>query len=75
VIDPDEITNVWKRYMEKLLDEENVWDGIIDPGKEQRMTFLLSGNSSSSSLKLLLGLGPTGLRIKELKIRKTLLTQ
>jgi hypothetical protein len=30
VIDPDEIKNVWKRYMEKLLNEENVCDGITD---------------------------------------------
>jgi hypothetical protein len=30
VIDQDEIKNVWKRYMEKLLNEENVWDGITD---------------------------------------------
>jgi hypothetical protein len=30
VIDPDEIQNVWKRYMEKLLNEENAGDGITD---------------------------------------------
>jgi hypothetical protein len=26
VIDPDEIKNVWKKYMEKPLNEENIWD-------------------------------------------------
>jgi hypothetical protein len=30
VIDPDEIKNEWKRYMEKLLNEKNVWDRITD---------------------------------------------
>jgi hypothetical protein len=35
VIDSEEIKDVWKGYMKKLLNEENAWDGITDSDKTE----------------------------------------
>jgi hypothetical protein len=35
ILDESGKKRVWKEYMEKLLNEENEWDGEVDAGKKE----------------------------------------
>ena len=63
VPDADGMNNIWKKYIEKLLNGENDWDGVVDCPEVMGPCCLISEKVVSSAIKgLQIGkaAGPTG---------------
>ena len=51
VSDADGMKNIWKKYMEKLLNVENDWDGDVDCHEVMGPCCLISEEDVAASIK------------------------
>ena len=70
VSDDDGIKNIWRKYMEKLLNVENDWDGEVDCPEVMGPCCLISEEQVAAAiqgLKMVKAAGPTGMVCEMMK--------
>ena len=70
VTDPEEIKGIWKVYMEKLLNEENIWDGNVDSDVKHGAACEISRAEVEKALRKMKpgkAAGPTGVTAEMLQ--------
>ena len=60
VSDADGMKNIWKKYMEKLLNVQNDWDGEVDCPGVMGPHCLISEEEVAAAIKIGKAAGPTG---------------
>ena len=73
VSDANGMKNIWRKYMEKLLNVENDWDGEVDCPEVMRPHCLISeeGAAAIKGLKIGKAAGPTGVVSEMMKAHLT----